>query len=749
MKKIVLFHLLFVSLMSTGQMEITFLSEELETIPGVKFEGTSIRNPEKIQQTSNYEGKILIPTNTDTFAIKVSYTGYEIHYDTLALNKINQIILYKTLAFESIVITAQKNAVAVEKAIQKITIISAEQIKSSGAINLGDVLTYQSGIRMSQDNVLGSSMDLAGISGQNVKILIDEIPVIGRQNGNVDLSQINLNNVERIEIIEGPLSVNYGTNALAGTINIITKKKGVEGIQIQINPLYETIGNYNLSGLIFLNKKHHHLTLDGGRNFFDGWTNNDAFAQLPQKTKADTNRVQTWKPKEQLFGGMKYAHSKSRYQYLLYGTYFDEFILNRGLPFSPYYESAFDDEYKTKRLDIGTSFSYNLKKNKISAQLAYNIFRREKSTFINDLTTLNKILSASDGAQDTSKFRQLTSRANYFGDLSIRIKYQVGIDINHSVGWGKRIETGRQEIGDYAGFLTFDMSLSESFILKPGLRFAHNTAYKSPIIPSLNALYKLKKNTFRASAAKGFRSPDLKELYMDFVDINHNIKGNPELKAEDSWNYSLFANWMKQAKNSVFYKIEYGAFYNVIDNLITLGIIENSSYSYINIGKYSTIGQKITFVYRRNRADFNTTFSYIGRYNPDSETNEIKEYAFSPDLGMQLKYTLIKKKLKANLFYKFNGALQSFTVDNNSSILTTTQSPYHILDASLTADFFKKKSLNITLGAKNILNVKQVNVTGQSLGVHSSSSNFNAGRGISMFISVRYSFHSKVKKNEK
>merc|ERR1711965_356759 len=97
------------------------------------------------------------------------------------------------------------------------------------AVTLKDVLVNQNNIRVAQDNVLGSSMSLQGMSGQNIKILIDGIPVIGRLNGNIDISQINLNTIERIEIIEGPLSVNYGTDALAGTINLISQKNKKNG----------------------------------------------------------------------------------------------------------------------------------------------------------------------------------------------------------------------------------------------------------------------------------------------------------------------------------------------------------------------------------------------------------------------------------------------------------------------------------------------------------------------------------------
>ena len=67
-------------------------------------------------------------------------------------------------------------------------------------------------------------MSMQGISGENVKILIDGVPVLGRLDGNIDLSKINLNDVDQIKVIEGPQSVSYGTNGMAGTINIIIKK---------------------------------------------------------------------------------------------------------------------------------------------------------------------------------------------------------------------------------------------------------------------------------------------------------------------------------------------------------------------------------------------------------------------------------------------------------------------------------------------------------------------------------------------
>lgn len=125
---------------------------------------------------------------------------------------------------EEMVVTGQMQQTSVSDAVQNVRIINSKKIEQMGAQNLTQLFKNELNIQLSTDPVLGTGMSLQGISGENVKLLIDGVPVIGRLNGTVDLDQINIQNIEKIEIIEGPLSVNYGSDALAGTINIITKK---------------------------------------------------------------------------------------------------------------------------------------------------------------------------------------------------------------------------------------------------------------------------------------------------------------------------------------------------------------------------------------------------------------------------------------------------------------------------------------------------------------------------------------------
>ena len=108
-----------------------------------------------------------------------------------------------------VVVTGQINELYIKKSVHKIRVIDSKIINSGLYQNLANIIEKELNIKLSEDNLLGSSLSIQGISGQNVKILIDNIPVIGRLNGNIDISQISLNNIEKIEIVEGPLSTYF------------------------------------------------------------------------------------------------------------------------------------------------------------------------------------------------------------------------------------------------------------------------------------------------------------------------------------------------------------------------------------------------------------------------------------------------------------------------------------------------------------------------------------------------------------
>ncbi len=200
-------------------------------------------------------------------------------------------------------------------------------------------------------------------------------------------------------------------------------------------------------------------------------------------------------------------------------------------------------------------------------------------------------LSANAGDQDTSKFHTLSSRATFgTSKADVKVNYEAGYDLRIEDANGVRIKDGKQQIGDYAAFASAEYSPMDKVTIRPGVRYGYNTAYTAPVIPSLNVRYKVSDAlTLRGSYAKGFRSPSLKDLYFYFVDVNHNIKGNENLKAEYSDNYSVSGVYTTSI-GAYNVKLEGVAYYNHIRDLITLGLTQGTEYSYGNVGKYLTKG---------------------------------------------------------------------------------------------------------------------------------------------------------------
>jgi len=145
---------------------------------------------------------------------------------------------------EEVIVTGQFRPQSLKKSVYHVRVINSERIRVSGATTVQQVLNTQLGFRFSNDNTLGTTdVQLMGMSGRNVKILLDGVPMIDRGDTRESLGQVDVNSIERIEIIEGPMSVSYGSDALAGVINIITKKFTGNSLSLTARIQEETAGN--------------------------------------------------------------------------------------------------------------------------------------------------------------------------------------------------------------------------------------------------------------------------------------------------------------------------------------------------------------------------------------------------------------------------------------------------------------------------------------------------------------------------
>lgn len=662
--------------------------------------------------------------------ITVTFVGYKTLVDTIQPATSQKLYLDPAvLNMDEVVITAQYAPEKADKSIYKINVINSRQIEQKAATNLTDLLSTESNMRVAQGGVLGTSLSLQGLTGENVKFLIDGVPVVGRLNGNIDLDQLNLFNVDHVEIIEGPMSVIYGSNAIAGVVNIITKENRNSSFTAFANAYYESVGVYNFNAGSSVHKKKHNFSIDLARNFFQGYTNIDSL------------RSMMWKPKLQYNADAYYLYSGTKTRVKLSFQYFDEMLQDKGNLQKPYFETAIDNYYHTVRQTSKAEASYNISDNRqISFVGAYSTYNRTRKMYQNDLTILEKQLAGGDTTAVGSYLARAWYNRNY---PSQKLNYQVGFDGNLEINQGQRIEGGSQQIGDYAGFVSLKYNPIEKISVQPGARYSYNTKYNAPLVYSLNVKYAFTKHTSaRATYARGFRAPSIKELYLDFVDVNHNLHGNPDLRAENSHNVNLNFSYNRETAKA-YLNTDLGLFYNYVYNMIWLFQVGNdlTTYTYGNISKFISKGiQANTTISFYPKVTIRAGISYVGRKFPDNTAASASNvFYYSTDFNTMLTYNFEKIKASLSANYKYTGRFPQLTPDGTFN--NTYIEGYSNLDISAIKNFMHN-ILSVSIGAKNLLNVKDVKAGMVSDGAHSAGAD-GASRvawGRTAFVKLTYNF---------
>jgi outer membrane receptor for ferrienterochelin and colicins len=674
--------------------------------------------------------------------VTISFVGYETLSDTVDPGEsVTLSMKPKIQEMNEVVVTAQYSPQRVDKSIYKVKVINSLQIEQKAANNLTDLLSTELNIRITQDGVLGSSLSLQGLSGENVKFLVDGVPVIGRMNGNIDISQLNLYNVDHIELIEGPMSVVYGSNALAGVINIITKENKTTRLSTFARSYIESVGVYNFDLGASYKIKDHVISISGGRNFFDGYSENDSLRSLGLNNKAENN----WKPKRQYFVDGYYLFSKPKLKFKVSSSWFDEKILNRGNLMGPYYETAFDNYFLTTRSTSKIELNQQIDDHRyINLMGSYGYYSRIKDTFFKDLTTLTETPTTNPEDHDTTIFHDALFRGTFSkSNPNSHFNYQLGFDLNYEVGLGKRMLDDKQEIGDYASFLSVQYEPLKWVSIQPGIRYIYNTKFKAPLVYSLNLKFAFRDNyNIRASYSRGFRAPSLKELYLYFVDVNHNVQGNPELQSENSHNVNLSFQYNRET-NKTFIGTELNFFYNHINNLITLAQSAGTLYTYVNVDKYLTQGFELAVNYRIYPwLIIRSGGGFTGRYNSLSdETGQVRKFYYSPDAVMTTTYQWQKVKMDFTLDYKYTGKMPQLYTRPDGGAVVGYVSAYNTMDFTMQKSFLKDM-LTIGAGVKNIFDVTTIPAVGGSGGVHTGGGgDLPVGWGRSFFVQAAVNFN--------
>lgn len=651
----------------------------------------------------------------------------------------------KTL--NEVVVTGQLKAQTLKSAIHKVRIITKDRIVKQGAINLQTVLKNELNISFNQDAATGGSdITMMGIKGQNVKILIDGLPMVGRQgtSNEININQIDINTIERIEIVEGPMAVQYGADALAGVINIITRKNNQKKVQIHTTIQEESIGNeYGLKAGIHNQNvgadwKYKNIEIGGNltHNYFGGW----------KDTAVDRELV--WHKKDQRMGSAYIGFKKNKFNIRYRVDGLDEVITNPG-NYTKFPEQisgdffAYDQQYFTKRImqQLQGGYTFNNKAN-LQLQTVYTNYDREILSSILSKNTGKLAIDAGEGRQPTINFNGITTRGVFNYNFNNNFTIQQGVEINNEVGQGERLNSGKNKVTDFALFTTAEIKVGKKLNVRPGIRFIKNSVFKAPpAVFSLNTKFVLTKNIdLRMAYANGFRAPSIRELYFNFFDANHQVYGNPNLKAETSNSINTSVNFQKTTKNKIEINSSINGFYSKIKNLIDFAIspLNANDYLYTNIYNSKTAGVYWSSAVKYKNWNTSIGIAYTGFFNELSENDKaLPTMQWAPEVNGSLGYNFSKIGLDLNLFYKLYGKKPFYALNSIQEVAQVFQSAYQLADFTAIK---KLKKFNITAGVKNIFDTKRINSALSNGSVHGSNNTRNIATGRSLFFSLNFNW---------
>lgn len=726
--------LLFIINVCLGFSQTTFsISDQ---ITGKPIEGVHVyfgTGKETKVSVSNVEGKITTKLKLSIGTqIKLTHIAYEsLELTIKELKKEYDVRLTPLLnTLDNVVLTGDIVPISKKEAHYDVITVSEETVEKLGAVDAAQVLQWQNGIQISRDPILGSSVSINGMTGEHVKIIVDGVEMNGRSDGFVDLEQIQIQENQSVEVVKGPVSLEYGSNALGGIVQFVSNDEDIrDSIGGSVRVLAENTGTYKTTAHFVEAGKKHSLNIYFNRTYFDGWHSNDPFWESFNAQVADSSRVKSWNPKRFVNGKVKYDVTLNKLRLTNLMFYQNEGIKEKGFPFvAPSYLRAKDSEVETHRI-----FAQSQLKGLFSDHHRFKLivngqfYTRFRKSYIKDLSNLSVV----DGSEVRDTIEYNSYQMRFQGKLSKIKNHDIsyGADVLYDEIVGERIENNKKTLVSYGAYLKDLYNITDKTSVQAGLRMSYFTNGEAALTPSLSSRIELKdKSILRISLSRGFRNPGLKDLYFEFIDNNHHIIGNEGLKPEKSYHINVGFN--KQFKGG--FVLENGLFYNnMTDKIELIQSSENASwFTYGNFSGYEGYGGHLNVLKRVGKFDFRVGYQLVSdRVLEDRiPDNWVVRHEITSGIDARL-----GKKSILSLFVKWNSEKSTFRYDVNNNTERFIQEAFTFAD--LGYQYRLNDHLDFGLWVRNILDV--TNIANNGGGAHSSSSQ-SIARGRMLQLQIRY-----------
>ncbi len=667
-----------------------------------------------------------------TIILTVSSIGCKSLCDTLKIEASQSIFIEEdVLNLSQITVTGTRTQHTLKNAPVLTQVITRQEIERTDATGITDVLEAEMpGMEMNR-NGYGANMTMQGLDAQYTLILIDGERMAGETGGNVDYSRINASNIERIEIVRGASSTLYGSNAMGGVVNVITKKArkkfdiSAGWRYAQNNQKNYHLGSYHLNYEEDFYKNQDKKNLNG--NLSLGYRNKNFYTNTFFNLKSFDGYVLSDKE------GLKHRYKDV-----------DTTVVNdlgsTGISgFSDYsisHKTGYDDGKKWAAELRGRFYKHEVfpvsagnwlhdlyKSYTLGGHASHRFSKKSKLKLSHNTDIYDKY--------DVYERKNNEEKLNYKNTFhNTRLSYTTRIAGKHNVFIGAEnlsemlktdmfvydaSEMVNKSTYDAVIVLQDEYHISEKLDAVLGVRTGYHSAFKSHFSPSATLKYKPADFlNLRANYARGFRSPTLKELYMNWDHLGmFQIIGNSNLQPETN-DYFAFSADLIDTKRKLNLSLisSYNKVYDKID-----GVWQGDSVvTYLNLDDVNLFNLEAIVKWRAHR-HFNFKGGYVythrKRKTDAISLSEVSPHALSSQF--EFLYSLKKLRLSANLAGKFYGG-KTVTSENTNKESTLYGKKYAIDYPAywlwnFTANIHYGRHFWVSCGFKNLFDYTSPTVT--------------------------------------
>ena len=446
----------------------------------------------------------------------------------------------RTYNLNPVVVTGSGHHQRLKSTATPVHVLSAQEIREQGISTFDGALTRMMPQVSMAPSSMGSFLRLNGLGNKYILILINGQKLNGDISNNVDLNRINMARVKRIEVLDGAASSLYGSDAIAGVINIITDQPTQNLVSATSDTRVSGHGQLTENVTLDIYKNGFGSYTSFGYDRADSYRNNDLEYVKGSDTETQTSIAPLFTGYRSHTFGQKFTYAPNQHLALNAGADYSYKITDRPETREDITGgNDYEMRYKGFRWNLGGIYKFNAR-NSLQADFTVDRFRYGKEY---DVAT--KTYAVGDYVQSK---KQLMMEGNVKAILSLT-KHSTTI---FGADWRKEyLDATSGNIDEHvyslAAYAQHETKLQRDLTLTLGLRLTHHETFNNHLTPKATLMYAPGNFRFRATYSAGFRAPGLDELYYHYFSVNRGKAqisfGNQDLSPEKSNYFSLNAEY--------------------------------------------------------------------------------------------------------------------------------------------------------------------------------------------------------------